>query len=383
MKKKILIVNNNMNIGGIQKSLVNLLTQIHTEYDITLLLLYKSGELMEDIPSGIEIREGNVFTRIMGMTHAQAKERGILTFVWRSFWTVVTRVLGTKTSFSFLSLMQKVKGEFDAAISFMQNDSDRIFYGGCNEFVLNAVKAKQKITFVHCDFKNYDGNNSYNKSIYKKFDKIAAVSKSVRMRFAEVMPDLADRTYTVYNCYDFDSIRILADAYETEYSEGKINLFSASRISKEKGIIRMIPILKSIKDKGIDFIWRIAGGGIQTDEAKRMIKELNLTDNIILLGELKNPYPYFKNSDILLVPSYAEAAPMVFYEAKALGLPVFSTDTTSAYEMIGNDGWVCENSDEMIEKALFDVLKDTPSLKVNGDNLNNEKARLEFIEIIG
>ena len=51
--------------------------------------------------------------------------------------------------------------------------------------------------------------------------------------------------------------------------------------------------------------------------------------------------------------------------------------------MIGNDGWVCENSDEMIEKALFDVLKDTPSLKVNGDNLNNEKARLEFIEIIG
>ena len=32
--KKILIVNNNLDVGGIQKSLVNLLCEIHNEYDI-------------------------------------------------------------------------------------------------------------------------------------------------------------------------------------------------------------------------------------------------------------------------------------------------------------------------------------------------------------
>ena len=41
--KKILIVNNNLDMGGIQKSLVNLVKEVYEEYDITLLLFRKSG----------------------------------------------------------------------------------------------------------------------------------------------------------------------------------------------------------------------------------------------------------------------------------------------------------------------------------------------------
>ena len=36
--KKIVIVNNNMKIGGVQKSLCNLLWSLHENYDITLVL---------------------------------------------------------------------------------------------------------------------------------------------------------------------------------------------------------------------------------------------------------------------------------------------------------------------------------------------------------
>ena len=39
--KKILIVNNNMHIGGIQKALLNLLDEIKGKYDVTLLLFCK------------------------------------------------------------------------------------------------------------------------------------------------------------------------------------------------------------------------------------------------------------------------------------------------------------------------------------------------------
>lgn len=39
--ERILIVNNNMHIGGVQKSLLNLLTDIHGRYDVTLLLFYE------------------------------------------------------------------------------------------------------------------------------------------------------------------------------------------------------------------------------------------------------------------------------------------------------------------------------------------------------
>ena len=43
MDKKILIVNNNMHIGGVQRALVNLLKCIHGRYEITLLLFHPEG----------------------------------------------------------------------------------------------------------------------------------------------------------------------------------------------------------------------------------------------------------------------------------------------------------------------------------------------------
>lgn len=59
-----------------------------------------------------------------------------------------------------------------------------------------------------------------------------------------------------------------------------------------------------------------------------------------------------------MVPSYHEAAPVVFQEAKMLGLPVFTTRTLSADEMIGeNYGWVVNNEDIAIERKLAELLE--------------------------
>ena len=176
---KILIVNNNLNIGGVQKSLVNLLGEIHSEHDVTLFLFSDSGELKKDIPENVKIIEGNRFVRLMGITNAEAKSEGMITYLLRSFFTVLTRVFGTRVSFGILSRMQRMSGEYDVAVSFMQNGAYRVFYGGCNEFVVNGVRAKNKVAFVHCDFLNYEGNNRYNRNFYSKFDKIACVSEKI------------------------------------------------------------------------------------------------------------------------------------------------------------------------------------------------------------
>ena len=48
--KRILIVNNNMHIGGVQKALLNLLQTLHADYDITLLLFYRGGALLNEVP---------------------------------------------------------------------------------------------------------------------------------------------------------------------------------------------------------------------------------------------------------------------------------------------------------------------------------------------
>ena len=42
---------------------------------------------------------------------------------------------------------------------------------------------------------------------------------------------------------------------------------------------------------------------------------MKLSENVTLLGEKENPYGYIKAADLLLIPSYSEAATMVIGEA--------------------------------------------------------------------
>ena len=71
-----------------------------------------------------------------------------------------------------------------------------------------------------------------------------------------------------------------------------------------------------------------------------------------------------KNADLFLLPSYHEAAPMVFDEAACLGVPILATETTSTDEMIteSGSGFVCENSQDGIADGLMKVLKNPDSL---------------------
>lgn len=386
--KKILIVNNNMNIGGIQKALVNLLTALSErddeKYEIDLLLFEKAGELLDDIPVDINVISGNFWTCILGMSNAEARRSGALIHLNRSFWTVLTRIFKTRFTFGCLSRLQRLKDSYDCAISYVQGGRERVFYGGCAEFVLNSVRADKKVYFVHCDFLEYGGNCAYNRRILEKFDSIAAVSASAAGHLRAAVPSISDKVVTVHNCCDFKRIKAMAEEYAAEYTDEKVNLFTAARLHSEKGILRMLPILKSLKNDGLRFVWRVAGDGPDRAETERLIDELELNGEVILLGSLKNPYPYFKKSDVLLVPSYNEAAPMVFNEARAFGTPIFTTDTSSAVEMVKNthSGVVCENTDKGIETALKEYIRDFVPHKNSAEFIDNSAALEEFDSLI-
>ena len=75
---------------------------------------------------------------------------------------------------------------------------------------------------------------------------------------------------------------------------------------------------------------------------------------------------------------------MVFGEAMITGIPVLTTDTTSAKEMVEDThiGFVCKIDDESIKAALEKIL----SGKIKRNEIppyTNEAAVSEFYEIIG
>lgn len=381
---KILVVNNNMQVGGIQKSLVGFLGEISKKHTVSLVLFHPQGELLPDVAENVKIIKGNFFSQLMGMTRADAASKGKLCSFIRAVCVAITRISGAGLAYRILASFHKPKEKYDVAISFMQNSSDKIFYGGCNEFVLNSVKADKKIAFIHCDFKNYPGNTPYNRRLYKKFDAVACVSDSVKNLFVSQCPECMDKSFTVYNMHDFESID--NQASDTDIKKEDVPfIFTSARLSEEKGILRMLPIFDRIKKKGGNFKWYIAGYGPLHDKAVQCVSELSLDDDVVFLGMVKNPYPYFKCADMVLVPSYNEAAPMVYTEANIFGTPVFTTNITSSYEMLSpEDNWIVDNTDEAIEHTLSDLLlnpeniyKKTPSIEKS-----NTKAINQFENLI-
>ncbi len=385
MKKEIIIINNNMEIGGIQKSLLNLINNVCDEYNITLFLFYPSGKLINEIDRRVKIISAGRLTRIMGMSQADAKANGILTYAWRTLWAVITRAFGRRLTYTVLPRLQRVRNSYDVAISYMQNAENNLFYGGCNEFVLRSVKAKKKVAFIHNDFINYPGNLPYNNGLYKEFDAVACVSDSVKETFCTVCPECRDKSVRVYNMHNYEYMQAASEEFLPEFEDGFINIFTAARISEEKGILRMIKIFSDLKQDNSAFRWYVAGDGKLFGEAKRLIEYYGMEKNIILLGMKSNPYPYFRYADMVLVPSYNEAAPMVFGEAGFFGTPVLTTDTTSAYELVGDvGGWVVKNDDDAIKEKLKELLLGDKSAfnKLVGYTASNSVAVADFHKLI-
>lgn len=370
VKKRVLIVNNNMHIGGVQRALVNLLKCIHDRYEITLLLFHPEGELMKDIPEGVQVLPVCSAYRFLGMTKDDVRNQPA-NRLGRSFFAAVCRLLGRDAAVSLMAMGQRRLTGYDAAISYLHDAGDRMFYGGCNDFVLRHVEAKRKYSFLHCDFLLCGANTSSNLSRYARFDGIAACSEGCRKAFVKAAPDLEDKTFVSCNCQDYEAIGSAAEEANVSLPADRLNILTVARLGREKGVPRAIAAFAALKETKVPYHYYIIGDGREREETERLIRENGLEDSVTLLGEMANPYGYMKAADLLLIPSRSEAAPMVIGEAACLGTPILTTETTSARDMVEKTGfgWVCENHTEGIMRAVEALLNDPDKIRKKADAL--------------
>lgn len=373
VRKKILIINNNMHIGGVQKSLVALLKELVKDADlsITLVLFYCGGELLKDIPEGIEIVEAGSAFRFIGMTKKDSKSAKDV--ICRGTLAAFTRLLGRDNTFKvFFDLSKKLKG-YDVAISFLHSGKPNTFYGGCNEFLFNCVESKRKATFLHCDYESIGADCRYNTSLYEKADLIATCSEGCKRAFLRVLPQFESKMTVIPNCHEYESIRKLAEEDLRMLPDHSMNILTVGRMGKEKGISRAVQAIGHLNYPADKLRYFIIGDGFENKAIMESLEDMNLKDKVTLLGEMTNPYGYMKAADVLLIPSISEAAPMVIDEAAFLGTPVLSTATVSAHEMIKEKdiGWVCDNSVKGIENAIKALAENPDSIMNVKKNLNN------------
>ena len=376
-KKKILIVNNNLDMGGIQKSLVNLVKEVYMDYDVTLLLFSKSGSLLHEVPEKVKIITPQKVYQILGLEKKDLKKHPLL-FLLKAFMLTYAKILSRRSAMRLLGLFQKEISGYDAVISYSHFPHPKYFGNGCADFVLDKTVCRNKICFIHCDYLNFGGKTEANNQAYRTFDKIACCSDSVRDRFlrGSMLPD--SKVYTVKNFYDLRLTSYQTDDVGT-FDEKDINVLLIARLSQEKGVPRAIEALA--QSKRADIHYYIIGDGPQREEIARLISKYQMDKRVTMLGEQSDPYKYLYHADWLLVPSYHEAAPMVFDEAMLMGVKVITTNTTSAEEMVGDKyGIVCENSTDGIACALVSIGRPTRFIDTAYDN---EKQRKQLHALLG
>lgn len=387
--KKILFVINNMKIGGIQKALINLLNEINKFYDISLIVFAPEGQLINYIPNNIKIISVNPLLQVLGINQRESYGRGLEILGLQTFSAIWSRLFGNSWIINKLVEVGRIEETFDYAISYAQIFPAKYFVGGTNEYVLNCVKAKEKIAFIHSDFENYGGNNKYTRSKYREFDKIAFCSNSIKNGFLKIMPDLEKKIYVVKNFNNYNEIRTMATQDTVNYPKNIYNLISISRLSEEKGLDKAINAVAYCIKKGLKINYHIIGDGPDKEILQNLTENLNIGKNVFFYGETVNPYRYIPNADLLLFPSVHEAAGLIIEEAASLGVPVLATKTISSDEMVleNNFGWVSENSQEKFSKLLEFLLINFAEITakkeiINNKNFNNNLNLKQFKNLL-
>lgn len=383
MKSKTLVVIDNLHSGGVATSLYNYIKYTNDWQDCELLVFNEESINIANIPDNVKVIKPQKILHILGKCHSEIKQESLLMTFIRLVMIFIARrvngVLARKIVWPFV----KTIGDYDLALAYAQDDSWHSISKGCIDFVVKKVKARKRAVIVHCDYCNFGGYDKGQLSMFNKLDHIIHVSYSCKMSFDKCFPMLCKKSVVCENFTDVQGVIEKSEPSVT-YEKDKVTIVSVCRLGEEKALERPILAIKKLVDEGqkiMSFV--IVGGGPEEYRLKKMIEDYHLEAFIKMTGPQDNPYPYIKNATWFLLPSRHEAAPMVYGESAALGVPIITTDTCSAKELVEEKGWgfIVENSKNGVYEGMKRVTLNKSlreSFTVNRDGINKNAVSQFF-----
>lgn len=383
--KKILFCVRDFHTGGVQKSLLDLISQFENDIKnekikIDIFCLKKVGELLKNVPEYINIIEAHKSLWSFGITQSDASAEGLGWKINRGLKAVISKRFGNGWLLKRALKKQVFLGEYDAVVSWAVSISKFSLYAGWSEVALTKTQSDNKLVFIHNDFEKSSLNNPYTLDLIKKFNKIIFVSESCKNDFIEHHPDLADKCDFLYNCIDSKQIIKKSDLENISYDRNVMNILSVSRLSEEKAHIRSLDVFSRLKNEGYKFCWHVLGSGPMQNKIEDKIKELNLSDCVKLYGNKENPYPYMKSADLFYLGSFNESFGIVLVDSMILNVPAVTTNTIAAKEIVGEYGFVCENTEQGIFESLKNILDKRKVLEEKRNLLKNYEYKNEIIK---
>lgn len=339
--KNILIALKNLEIGGIEKSAINLIKYlVEHGNNVTLVLEKKTGKILNEINSKVKIIEYSPCS---------------IKFI---------------NLFKRCKFLIKYRNKFDVSISYAT-------YSKMCSFVARS-SSKNSILWCHANYTDlFNGNELKVKDFfyqlhYDKFKKVVFVAKSAKESFMHVFPN----QHNVYFCNNLINYN---DIYEKvneniglKYNSEIITFLNVGRHDeKQKKLSRILKAAYILKKDGYKFRVIFVGDGPDNSKYKRYVKKYNLEKNIIFTGAKENPYPYYKIANCVVLSSDYEGYPVVFLESYVMNKPIITTNVSDFEDIQGTRGIVVKKDYKEIYKAMKNFID-------NGFEINNKFNTIEY-----
>lgn len=332
--KKVLFLIHDLGQGGAEKVLVNLVNNMdRSKFDISVTALFGGGVNEQFLAPDIH------------------------------FHTVFPKeVPGNSKLMKMLTPAQLhrmcVKEHYDIEVSYLEGPSARVI-SGCNDANTKLV------SWIHVEQHTMERLSGSFRSerearkCYDRFDQTVCVSQYVHDDFCRIL-NFQKPCHVLYNTVESEKILAHADDTAPELvDDGRIRLMAVGTLKESKGYMRLLSIIKRLRDERYPVRLYILGIGPLQQEMERYIQANDLQEAVTLLGYQTNPYKYVAKCDLFVCASFAEGFSTAATEALIVGTPVCTVEVSGMKEMLGEHnewGIVTENSEEALYQGIKDLL---------------------------
>ena len=346
-KISLLFTANDLSVGGIETSLVNLLNRINKhKYEITLILENKKGKYLEEVSKKVYIRRYKVY----------------------NFRPAIISRIFNLTKRIIYSIFNYNTYDFSCCYA---------TYSYCGN-KLAKISSRNSSIWVHSNYRYVykrleDTISFFETRKMNEFRKIIFVSNEARDDYLELFPNHKNKTMVVNN---FINIDLIHDKKKEKTgvirAKNKLLFVFVGRLEEEsKKITRIIDLAKNIDEISV---WLI-GDGKDKEMYQKLIKDNKLEKKIQMLGSIKDPYNYMARADYIILTSDYEGFPVVYLEALALNKEIITTIPVSAGKIDMKERAHIISKDNYIE----DVRKILKEKKIKNAEINLKEIQHERI----
>ena len=396
-KENVLIYAGNLAGNGITASLRNLMNTIDTEKRNYYLCFYaaklgKCRATLETFPETVSyfsfMGDPNITVRDL-FWRKPFKEKKLSTEAYmkhqgKRVKQEFERKLGRA---KFDRVVQFTGYEPDVLLEFLSFDGPTAVYVHANMVQEIELKGNQRKDVLHYVYNRYDRVAVVTKDMTEPTvalsgtDKNIVVTKNLithRTILEKGNAEAALDPFTKCNRSEEEVMELLD-------SDAEIFL-NVGRFAPEKGHERLMQAFHTYAQTHDNAYLMIMGGYSLNNGYQKLLalaEELNLSDRVILLENVSNPYPIIKKCSYFVLSSFYEGFGLVLAEADILGLPVISTDIPGPRGfMLEHGGTLVDNSEEGLLRGM-ELLHDgkVPMLEIDYD-IYNQLAVEEFESLL-